>query len=276
MNNLRKPLLLVPLVLAAVVAVAFVFYSPPSDAKPSVSWSPASIPITVEAGQSTTTSATFTATENASNATVEVVPALAPYVKVVPSSFTSITKGSSYTVALTVSASTSASMGTTTGTIHIRQGTSTLAKPLPMSVTVVWPTFNGGEELGFSIQYPPGWIIDNTYEQTIAFKNSDNLSLPREDLAFFRVLRLVNANPPELPINEWFDAYFSLGFSSEITTREALVIDGRDAVRVTYTGIGTHVATYIFDGLDVLNISYDLDNSRFLADYETMLQSLSL
>lgn len=169
-----------------------------------------------------------------------------------------------------------ATLNTTKPSKNTRGTTAAQQISTTTATTTAWQTFDGGEALGFSIKYPAGWIVDTTYDHAIAFKNTDDLSLPREDLAFFRVLRLVHANPPALPINQWFDAYFSGGSSSEITSREVLTIGGHDAVRITYTDIGTNVATYIFDGLDVLDISYDLDNPRVLTDYEAMLQSLTI
>lgn len=255
-------------------ALAFFLYSPASDANPTVGWTPSSLYASLAAGESTTTTATFIPSANATNVTVRVVPSLAPYVSMSPASFPSVQKGTSYTVAVTMTAPVDLVVGAYDGTIHLRQENRTLAQPLPVVMEVVWPTFDGGEDLGFSIQYPPGWYVDTRYANSIAFSNSDDLSLPREERAFFRVLRLENANPPQLPIDEWFDAYFSLGFSSEITSRELLTVGSRDAVRITYLGIGTHVGVYVPDGADVLNISYDLDD--FLADYDDILQSLSI
>lgn len=262
-------------VLLVLAGVGALLYPPESEANPSVAWTPSALSLEVGAGQSTAVEATFTPSVNATNVSVGVVPELAPYVSVSPSSFAIVEKGLSHTVTVTASASSTASLGLHEGTLHLKQGKKTLAKPLPIGVEVVWPTFLGGEELGFALQYPPGWVVDTRYANRVSFSNSDDLSLPREDLAFFRVLRMGNANPSELPIDQWFDAYFSLGFSSDPTSRELVGVAGRDAVRITYIGIGTHVEVYVPDGVDVLNISYNL-NTEFLADYDDLLQSLSI
>jgi hypothetical protein len=54
------------------------------------------------AGESTTTTATFIPSANATNVTVRVVPSLAPYVSVSPTSFASVGKGASYSVTVTI------------------------------------------------------------------------------------------------------------------------------------------------------------------------------
>lgn len=136
MRSVPKLFFALPVLLAGVLAVAFFLYAPPSAATPSVSWSPSALSQVVTAGQSTTTTATFTATENAQNVTVRVVPEIAPYVTVSPSSFETITKGASYPVTVTFAAVADALTGLYDGTIHLLQGKKTLSQPLMVDVAV--------------------------------------------------------------------------------------------------------------------------------------------
>jgi hypothetical protein len=122
-------------VLLAVGGVSLLLYSPPSEAAPTVKWSPSSLYASLAAGESTTTTATFMPTANATNVTVAVVPELAPYVSVSPTSYASVQKGQSYPVAVTMRAPADMVVGVYDGTIQLRQGTKTLAVPLAVDLT---------------------------------------------------------------------------------------------------------------------------------------------
>ena len=62
-----------------------------------VTWSAPSLYASVAAGESTTTTATFTPALSARGITVAVAPEIAPYVNVSPESFASVARGGSYT-----------------------------------------------------------------------------------------------------------------------------------------------------------------------------------
>ena len=143
----------------AVLIAVFLLYSSPAPAGPPiVSWMPPSVVQDVVAGESVTTTASFTATRNLSGVVVRVVPEIAPYVTVSPTAFSSITKGSTYTLNVTLTTPADALPTSTDGTIQLRSGSdqnNTYAKPLPVKLNVVWPTFDGGTDLsGVSFSYP--------------------------------------------------------------------------------------------------------------------------
>ncbi|MEA3413116.1 MAG: hypothetical protein U9R74_16470, partial [Pseudomonadota bacterium] len=117
------------------VAVTLCAYTSPSEAKPMVRWSPSSLSAAITAGETTKTSATFTASEEVSEVTVWVVPEIAPYLTVSPSSFAHVTKGASYTLDFAFAAPAKVPVRTLHGTIHLRTGTKTLARPLPVELT---------------------------------------------------------------------------------------------------------------------------------------------
>lgn len=278
MRSIPKLFVALPVLLAGVVAVAFFLYAPPSVATPSVSWSPSSLSQTVTAGQSTTTTATFTANENAQNVTVRVVPEIAPYVTVSPSSFANITKGASYPVTVTFSAPATTSPTTVNGTIQLRQEKGTLAKPLPVTLGVVWPIFDGGEDLGFSIQYPPEWIVTSRVN-TVEFSNvSERGELSESTLqteSFLQVRLLPNENPKMLSVGEWFDESMRPLVADLLMAERYLTIDSHDAIQIEQSAIGgRRVYIYVPRYSDIWEITYGLFAPNFIDDYEEIIRSL--
>lgn len=255
-------------VLLVLGGVGALLYPPESEANPTIAWKPPSLSLMVGAGQSTAVEATFTPSANASGVTVEVVPELAPYVSVSPSSFASVEKGVNYAVTVTASATSTAPLGLHEGTLHLKQGKKTLAKPLPIGVEVVWPTFLS-EELGFALQYPPGWYFASEDEDTVEATAPE---LPIK----FQIFRHVGANPEFLPIEEWADSFFSInGIPAE--ERESLLVGDRETVRIVvhhmFSVDAVHI--YIADNPDVIEINYSLYDAGLVPDYEAIVQTIS-
>ena len=99
---------------------------------------PVSVTQKVATGQTITVPITFTVSENISDSVVNVVPTLAPFVTVSPTSFASMSKNQTVTLTLTFSAATSSPIGTFDGTIQLKsngKSNATFAKPLPVTVT---------------------------------------------------------------------------------------------------------------------------------------------
>lgn len=108
-------------------------------AAPTFTWTPSLLTQTVGVGQSKTVAVTLKASEAAANVTVVVVPELAPYIRVSPSSFQTIQKDAETTLNVIFAPGPSAKLGTYQGTIHLTLK-GTLAKPLPVSITVTAST----------------------------------------------------------------------------------------------------------------------------------------
>lgn len=126
-----------PVLLAYVITVALLGYSPLSVAKPAViSWSPSSLYQSLVVGESATTSVTFTATKSLRKVTVRVEPTIAPYVTVSPNSFPIIEKGSTYAIELSFLASGDVPPGVFDGSIYLQKGVRTFENPLPVSIEV--------------------------------------------------------------------------------------------------------------------------------------------
>jgi hypothetical protein len=122
--------------------LVFVLLSPSeAPAVPTVKWMPSSVNQKLGPGQSQSIAVSFTASENISKTTVRVVPNLQSLVQVTPSTITNIQKGQTAHLMLNMAVPIAASPGTFQGTIQLLVGSSVIAQPLPVNVTVVWPAF---------------------------------------------------------------------------------------------------------------------------------------
>jgi hypothetical protein len=250
-----------------------------SDANPTVQWTPSSLYASLAAGESTTTIASFVPTANATNVSVEVLPELAPYVSVSPTSFASVGEGASYPVTVTMTAPVEMVVGAYDGSIQLRQGTRTLTESLAVVMEVVWPTFDGGEELGLSIEYPPGWYVES-HKGRLWIRNVSVPSAVPEEMvqeeAFFEVQRHADSNPRALTIDEWFDVMRPFS-ADNLISETPLVIDGYDAIQIVVTGIGQNRAhIFVAQDTDIIEINYGLGAPHFEARYLDMLSSFNL
>jgi hypothetical protein len=120
----------------ATFVVFILVQSVPAAAKPVIEWSPGSITGAISQGQSSTTTAGFIVSKDISRrVTVRVVPALAPFVRVEPSSFKELVAGETVTVAITFSAQEDAPTGMFEGVIQLR-ARGTVARPLPINLMI--------------------------------------------------------------------------------------------------------------------------------------------
>lgn len=274
----RKSLLWeTPIIFTGVLALVFLLYSPLSDANPTVRWTPSSLYASLAAGESTTSTATFIPSANATNVTVRVVPSLAPYVSVSPTSFASLAKGATYSVTVTMTAPVDMVVEAYDGTIHLRQGNRTLAQPLPVVMEVVWPTFEGGEELGLSIQYPPGWYVESR-ANSVMFRNvAEPAPYSEWKLAtesYLNVHRLRDVNPEYLPLTAWVDDY-SQRLPTPVLSQQYTSLAGREAVRVVISELGGDRAhIYVADDVDILDVNFGLFEPLFIPYYEAILTSM--
>ena len=198
---------------AALTFSVVVLWPSPAPADPTIAWTPRSVNETILAGQSKTVTASFVASGDASNVAIRVVPTLAPFVQVAPSSFAKISKGQSVQVTLTVSAPASALPASVQGTIQLRTG-NTLAGPLPLSVNVVWSTLQSD---GVFFQYPPTWVPQILPKTGSTFPVMAVTSPAGSDVAIYQ---------------EGGDAY-DVGEGTSFTTTTILVA-GYSAVRRDY------------------------------------------
>lgn len=103
-----------------------------------ITWTPSSLIEAVGVGQSRPIAASFTSSSDLTNTTVSVVPELQPYIQVTPSILSgTLYRGTKTTLTVTFSVAPNATIGTYRGTIHLKSGKQTIAKPLPVTIQVV-------------------------------------------------------------------------------------------------------------------------------------------
>jgi hypothetical protein len=240
---------------------------------------PESLNETVLAGETKTVSFSFTASEDLGAVEIRMVPELEPFVRTEPTSFTSITAGQTTTLDITISAPADASPQVVEGTIQIRNAgrpPRNFARSLPVSVEVVRPLFSD-DQLGLTIEYPPTWIIRPGGRTTVFSNVSEPGELTEAALqteSFFEIRLHDEVNPDTLPINRWFDEFFSDGFAVDPLSRTSIMVGGRDSVRIETSEIGRRVHIYVPNQTDVVEIVYGLFAEQFIDEYEAMLNSL--
>jgi hypothetical protein len=116
------------------VAVGLVAYSPLSNARAMVMWTPGSLNQELEAGQSTSTAVTFTASATMRNVAVTVSPEIAPYVTISPESIASVQRGRTYSIELHFIAPPDSSGSITEAMISLKQGRQKLSPQLPITL----------------------------------------------------------------------------------------------------------------------------------------------
>lgn len=109
-----------------------------------ISWTPGTLAFSINPGGKQDVPVTFTSSVALSNVAVTVVPALKNIVSVSPTSFATLQAGQTATVTVKVAPSAAESLRLVEGTIRLVVGTSTVAKPLSVSLTLVAPQLING------------------------------------------------------------------------------------------------------------------------------------
>ena len=132
-------------ILGVITFIALSAYSPESSAKPAIKWTPRSIEQTLALGETDVVTVSFTPRTGLTNTKITVVPELQPFVTVTPTSFNILNKGTTYTVDVTFFSYSDSKKGVYDGTIHMRNGSSTVAKPFPIIINNGIPPDPGEE-----------------------------------------------------------------------------------------------------------------------------------
>lgn len=101
-----------------------------------IAWLPEKIETSVFQGGARTISLSFQSGENISNATVWIVPELKPFISIQPDNFPFIKAGEKVELLATIKIPKTQPLGAIEGTIHIRVGKKTIAKPLPIKLNI--------------------------------------------------------------------------------------------------------------------------------------------
>lgn len=185
-------------------------YSPIVAAKTSVSWSQKSMSVMLQPGQSMKKTVTLTAQQNIDASEVRVVPALAPYVQVLPPAIPALAAGQSVDFALVFAVPVDALPTKTSGAIQLRRtdaiyrSQNAVAVPLPITLDVTWPKYVSVDNISFS--YPafgmPSLISSVPIEGAISYE----VQLQTSDRDFVRQFSItIIPNPSLIPLLSWFD-----------------------------------------------------------------------
>ena len=109
-----------------------------------IAWTPGTLAFSINPGGRQDIPVTFTSSVALTNVSVQVVPELRNIVSVTPTSFASLAAGQNATVTLTFAPSATESLRLVQGTIRLVVGTSTVAKPLSVSLTLIAPQLVNG------------------------------------------------------------------------------------------------------------------------------------
>jgi hypothetical protein len=104
---------------------------------PTIQWSPSVVTHTIGSGSaSDLLEATFTSSESLADVTVFITPNLRPFIQLESLEFAQISAGAMYEISGLFVVPPGAAAGVYDGTIHLRLGNRTVARPLPVTLTV--------------------------------------------------------------------------------------------------------------------------------------------
>ena len=138
-HRLRQSVVPIPAVSRALLAaLTLLLLAGQAYAQPTITWNPKKVEHVIGLGQSANDNVevTFVSTTALSSVSLSVVPTLAPFVRVEPTVLPSVQAGTPYTVTLRFVIPPGSLQGIYSGTLHIRLNNATLARPLPVTLTV--------------------------------------------------------------------------------------------------------------------------------------------
>lgn len=212
---------------------SFLLYSPSLLAEPKITWEPKSLHNKVQLGSSSTTIVEFIPESDASNVVVNVVPELSPYVQVSPSSFSSLKKGNVYALNIKINIPSNATIEAVEGTIQLKQGKRTIAKPLPIALTI--SAVKASVQLGnLLVEYnlPDKWKqFNGEIPGKVSLMSPASLAdieagsgMTPSDMVIW-----ILPNPEEMTLSEFVDNY-DAGWYKNYAVRRSTLVDGYDAL----------------------------------------------
>lgn len=184
---------------AGVILIAVILFFPSSSPATSViKWTPASITETISPGGSKVINVSFTSSEDIDNVTVRVVPELEPFIQVEPTSFSQIAIGQTVNLDIILSAGQDSPLGTFDGTVQLRAGSNTMAKPLPVEVNI--GQRYSDPEGRYSVMFPSD-IEAEVVENSLVLKQPSGEEGEEQPSLRFSI----DPNPDGLTVEEYYD-----------------------------------------------------------------------
>jgi hypothetical protein len=264
--------------------ISILFAPSSAPAEPSISWSPTSVTETILASETKKVAASFTASENIGNASVRVVPELQPYVQVSPSSFSSVAKGQTVNLIITISSTATSLPGTFDGTIQLRNASGknqkTFARPLPVTISLQWATF-GDQDVEIMFSYPPNLspnvkTSDPDDPGQFLIKRISFLQAPgADDPGSFYIN--VYVNQLDLSLEGFVNDVLLNDYPDDVITN-AMHVSGYEGLQYR-TNAGHRIDTFVKRGGTIISIEWpDLlsPNDKDVAVYNQFLNSIIL
>ncbi len=145
---------------APVVASPAVAALATASSQPKITWSTTSVNVILSPGESTSSDLTFTSSQKLTNVTLSVVPQIAPFVTVQPSSISSLAANQAQAVHLSIAIATNTAFGTYDGTLQLKSGTTTFPQTVKVVVNV-WQAV-GSTSLGVTLKIPPTYTTETS------------------------------------------------------------------------------------------------------------------
>lgn len=238
---------------------------------PPINWTPDHLSLD---GNDTVT-VTLTAQSAIPATSLEFVPELAPYLTASPQSLPALAKGATQTIRIAANVPAGTPMDTIDGTLHVRAGSSTIARPLPVTFEL-WPSLSDSEN-GLVVYYPPSWINLGGFIFSNVSEFSPIIDSLASDESYFSVSRGHMRNPDGLPINQWFEQNIAPLNPSIVSPLTEISIDGFPALRFeTADGAGPYVRILIAVRRDIVTISHRDYTPQFDDEYQAMISSIKL
>lgn len=149
-----------------VILAVLAFMPVQATAKPGATWTEDSFKRTVVAGTSETVTVSFELAKGGEDISLWVTPAIRPFVSVTPELIADVSNGESVSIDIAISVPTTTTPMSVSGTVHVRNGKRTIAKPLPIELEVVWQSQDNSAG-GFSVTYPKPYQSVNTETKTL-------------------------------------------------------------------------------------------------------------
>jgi len=203
---MKNPRIALSIALVAILAIGgvllFVPKARPGTTTPPIVWMPDHIVVTLAPGETTAFQATAIIKNNIPPTVAQFVPPLAPYVSLSPSSSPALSKGSQRQFEVLVSVPLDAPPATIEGTLHLRAGAATVARPLPIVLNIVWPmTDVPGTQL--HVRYPPS-MTPTVYNNPDPVGGVQIISFSGNGVGFS--IEVSKTELGDATIEEWADA----------------------------------------------------------------------
>jgi hypothetical protein len=150
-----------------------------------------------------------------------VVPALASFLSVTPSSVGALPQGATQLVTLSFAIPADTPFQTVDGTLHLDSGTATIARPLPITLNV-WPSLPVGS---VRFNYPPVLISQVVDSETVVIRHPG--FTPGEEGPFLSLV--VDHNPQSLSAADYYDG--DPGPDLSDATASSITVAGRPSLR---------------------------------------------